>query len=265
MSSLGGNILLLVLTFLVVFGATLLGRRLLGQKETHAGSWAATLGYVTTAYGVIVGFSILFLFGQYANAKAAVGDEATSIGTAFDQATLFPESQSEIQRALVCYARAVSTEDWPAMAKHEGGSPKVDAAYFDLVVSVGVGDEPAAGALHAATATNLVAQIGSISTSREARLVTAETRMPPMLWILLLGGGALVVVLLFVVTLPARKATQATLVSLSAVFTMVMLLVVFALNGPFAPGNGRVSPRLIDETTVSMTNNAPAELTAPCS
>lgn len=264
MSGLWNNVLALVVTFLIVFAGSLLARRVLGPREVHHNSWAATLSYIATAYGVVVGFSILFLFGQYANAKQAVGDEATSVGTAYSQASLFPGGEP-IQRALVCYGRAVSTHDWPALEKHQGGSPKVDTAYHDLVVSVGEDDRPPVGALHAATATNLAAQIGSISTARETRIVTAETRLPPLLWMLTMGGGAFVVITIFVVTLPAGKGTQAGLVSMSALFTVVLVLIVLALSNPFAAGSGRVSPRLIDETVASISRTAPAAVVAPCS
>lgn len=264
MSSLWANLLVLALTFVIVGAASLLVRRLVQHREPHYGSWGATLSYIAAAYGVIVGFSILFLFGQYASARDAVGNEATSIGTAFDQATLFPQSQPSIQRALICYARAVPAYDWPAMAAHEGGSAKVDAAYQTLVASVGVGDRPSTGALQAATATNLVSQIGNISTARETRLVAAETRVPTMLWILLIGGGAFAVLLLFAVTMPARGPTQAVLVAMSAVFTVVMLLVVIALAEPFGTGGGRVTPQLINETAASMTSAATPAVGAPC-
>lgn len=259
-----GNALLLVLTFLATVIASLLLRKALRDRQSHPDSWAATLSYIATAYGVVVGFSILFLFGQYAEARQAVGNEATSIGTAYDQATLFPDSQDSIQRALVCYARSVPQYDWPSMSGHEGGAPEVSAAYHDLVVSVGVGDQPASGALHAATATNLASQIGSISTAREIRLVAAETSMPVMLWGLLIGGGLFVVVSIFVVTLAAGRKTQAILVAMSAVFTHVLLMIVLALSNPFGPGGGRVSPQLIEETTAAMTQDAPPGITASC-
>lgn len=264
MSGPWGSTLLLVVVFVIVFAVCLLIRRVVGGREPHHNSWAATLSYIATAYGVVLGFSILFLFGQFASARQAVGDEATSIGTAFEQATLFPGSQESIQRALICYARAVPLYDWPALAQHRGGSAEVDDAYGKLVVSVAEGDEPAVGALHAATATNLASQIGSISTSRETRLVAAETVMPVMLWVLLLGGGVFVVAMIYVVTLAASKGTQAWLVSMSAVFTVVMLLIVVALSDPFGPGAGRVTPRLIEETAASMTNSASAAVAAPC-
>ena len=220
-------------------------------EQVDPAPWSSTLSYVATAYGVVVGFSILFLFGQFSDARNAVGDEATSIGTAFEEAALFPDSRDGIQEALICYARSVPEYDWPAL--REGTSaPEVDRTFRALVRSLGPDDQPATGALHAGAATNLVSQVGSISTARETRLVAAETQVPPMLWVLLFGGGAFVVALIFVVTLPAGPRTQAGLVAMSGVFTTVMLLLVVALATPFASGSGRVSPRLIEETTATM-------------
>ncbi|NYF99275.1 DUF4239 domain-containing protein [Janibacter cremeus] len=264
MSSPEGNAVLLVVAFLVAFALCVGARKLVGDREVHVNSWASTLSYIATAYGVVVGFSILFLFGQFADARQAVGAEATSIGTAYNQAELFPGSRPAVQRALICYARSVPTHDWPALAEHTGGSPEVDATYLDLVLSLGERDEPATGALHAASATNLASQIGSISTAREIRIVAAETRMPPMLWALLVGGGVFVVMLIFAVTLPARRNTQALLVSMSSVFTVVLLLIVVSLANPFGTGGGRVTPRLIEETATAMTGSASPAVGAVC-
>ncbi|WP_338748133.1 hypothetical protein [Janibacter alittae] len=264
MATFAGNALILLVAFVVTFGLSLLVRRRLGDKEVHVNSWASTLSYIATAYGVVVGFSVLFLFGQFADARQAVGAEATSIGTAYNQAELFPEAQPGIQRALICYARSVPAHDWPSLVDDSVGSPKVDATYLALVLSLGEEDEPAAGALHAASATNLASQIGNISTAREIRLVAAETTVPPMLWVLLIGGGASVVMLIFAVTLPARRHAQAFLVSMSSVFTVVLLLIVVTLADPFAPGGGRVTPQLIEETADAMTASASPAISAPC-
>ncbi|UYM03546.1 bestrophin-like domain [Solicola gregarius] len=257
------NMVLIVAVAAVIAVACVLVRRALGSTTIDHGSWAATLSYVATAYGVVVGFSIIFLFGQVADARGAVGDEATSIGTAYEQAELFPESKAGIQSALICYARAVPTYDWPAMIDHEP-APEVDAAFHDLVASVGRDDRQPVGALHSGTATNLVSQVGSISTARETRLVAAETQVPVLLWILLLGGGAFVITLIFVVTYPARPRTQAFLVSMATAFTVVMILIVAALSQPFGQGTGRVSPKLIEQTTAGMESTAPPGIAASC-
>lgn len=257
------NALLLVLIAAVAAAACLLARRLLRATPVHHGSWSATLSYVATSYGILVGFSIIFLFGEFSDARQAVGDEATAIGTAYEQASLFPGSAPEIQRALVCYARAVPAYDWPALRDH-GGAAEVDTAFHDLVVSVGEGDRPPVGALHSGTATSLTAQIANISTARETRLVAAETTVPPLLWVLLVGGGGFVITLIFVVTMSARPATQAVLVSVSTVFTSFMLLLVLALSEPFGGGGGRISPHLIEDTLTTMESSASGAVTRAC-
>ncbi len=257
------NALLLVVIGLAAYGLSRLLRSRLSLRDVDPSPWAATLSYVATAYGVIIGFSVLFLFGEFADARQAVGDEATAVGTAFEEAGLYPGSRAGIQDALICYARAVPEYDWPAM-RNGDSAQQVNEAFHDIVVSVGMGDTEPVGALHSAAATNLVAQVGTISTAREARLVAAETEVPALLWVLMFGGGVLVAAMIFVVTLPARPGTQAMLVAFSSVFTLVLLLLVVALSDPFADGPGRVSPDLIEQTEQSMVSSLPSSDTVHC-
>ena len=249
---------------LVATGLSLVVRRRAEHLGTlELGPWSSTLSYVATAYGVIVGFSIILLFGEFSDARAAVGDEATSIGTAFEEARLFPDGGEEIQHALVCYARAVPEYEWPAL-RDKTSAPEVDAAYRDLIESVGAvrGTEPTT--FQPAAATNLMSQLGSISTARETRIVAAETQVPWLLWGFLVGGGLLVLALLFMVTLPASPGTQAGLVACAAVFTTALLLLVLGLSTPFSGGAGRVSPALIEQTSATMAAESPAIASLPC-
>lgn len=258
------NVALLGVVAALAFLVSYLVRRRWHRLDTlNEAPWSATLSYVATAYGVLIGFSILLLFGQFADARRAVGDEATSVGTAFEQAALFPSSAPAVQSALVCYAESVVDYDWPAM-RDGTSAPETDRAYARLVQSLGVGDQPSVGALHSATATNLASQIGAISTARETRLVAAEAEMPIMMWVLLIGGGLFVLVLIFVVTLPARPGTQASLVAAAAAFTIMMLLLVAALSAPFARGSGRVQPHLLAQTIEAMRASANAGPLAAC-
>ncbi|MDO8150489.1 DUF4239 domain-containing protein [Isoptericola sp. b408] len=256
--------LILLALGLLAAGISLLVRRTAPRLESvEPAPWSATLGYVATAFGVIIGFSILYLFGAFANARNAVGDEATSIGTAFEEVKLFEDAAPDVQHALICYARSVSADDWPAM-QDGTAAPESDAAYAGLVASLGQAGPPPEGAFSSAVATNILVQVGSISTARETRLVAASTGLPNTMWMLVVGGGLLVLVLLFVVTLPATPRTQALLMGLSTAFTGVLVILVVALNNPFAPGSGRISPNLIDQTTVAMEQSAPDVAARPC-
>jgi len=246
------TVFFLFATVAVVFGLTLLVRRALsGVGDFETQPWTSSLSYVATAYGVVLGFSIIFLFGEFAEARKAVGNEAAAIHAAFDEAQLFPESRVEIEQALLCYAHAVVEFDWPSLQDGRG-APEVDQAYRHLFTTLHEAQEPTDGTFQPATATNLVAQVGNVSTAREVRIVAARIQTPQLLWVLLLFGGSLVIVLLFVVTLRAHRFAQAGLVAVAAVFTEVMLLIVLALGAPFDPGTGRLSPTLIEDRIASM-------------
>jgi hypothetical protein len=253
---------IVAITGAAAFGLSLLVRRFVPRvDDLDPAPWSASLSYVAAAYGVIIGFSIVFLFGEYSNARQAIGDEATSIGTAFDEIRLFPDGAPEVQHALICYSRAVVEDEWPALA--DGGSaPEVDQAYKDVVLSFGRIEEPADGTFQPAAATNTFVQVGNISTARETRLVAAEVHST--LWGLIFGGGALVVGILLVASGRAHPLAQATLIGLATAFTAVMIVIVFALSSPFAEGAGRLTPQLIEETTAYMQAEAPDVAALPC-
>lgn len=258
------SVLVLAAVGAVAFGLSLLLRRLFpGLSSLDASPFSSTLAYVATAYSVVIGFSIIFMFGEFSDARQAVGDEATSIGTAFEVAQLFPDDAGSIQHALICYGRAVPEFDWPALDDRRS-APEVDTAYRNIILALGDAEQPAKSTFQPAAATNLFVQVGNISTARETRLVAAEVQLPALLWGLLLAGGLLVIGLIFVVTLSAHPVTQAVLVSLSALFTAVMILIVIALATPFASGQGRITPELIEQTTTAMESEAPDAAAQPC-
>jgi hypothetical protein len=244
-------------------GLVLVLRRARPETHTETGPAAAILSYVAAAFGILLGFVIVFLLGQAANARQAIGDEATSIGTAFDVAQLFPEVELEIQSALICYSRAVTEEEWPALADRRS-APEADDAYRTLIATYGDVEEPTDGTFQPAAATNSFVQIGGISTARVTRLVAAESAVGPLMWVSLLGSALLVLALLFVVSAPARPLTQALLMGLASVFTVILLTLVVVLNNPYHEELGPLTPRLIEENAERMTALAPEAVAEPC-
>jgi hypothetical protein len=258
-----GILAALALVFLVSAGGTLLLRKYRPQvAEVDPGPASAVMSYVAAAFAILLGFITVFLLGQAANARQAIGDEATAIGTAFDEAQLFPAGEQAIQHALICYSRSVSEKEWDALA--EGRSaPETDEAYRTLIATYGQVDEPTDRAFQPAAATNSFVQIGGISTARETRIVAAESPVRSLVWALLFGAAAFVLVLLFIVTVPARPLGQAMFLGLAGVFTAVLLLVMVVLSNPFGEG-GPLTPRLIDENLARMQTLAPEAAARPC-
>jgi hypothetical protein len=248
----------------LVFLAVLLVRR--ARPEIHdidSGPASSVLGFIAAAFGILIGFVIAFLLGQAGQARQAIGDEATSIGTAFDEAQLFPDGEPAIQHALICYSRAVTEKEWPELAQGRGAT-EADVAFRELVATYGEVDEPLDRTFQAAAATNSFAQIGAISTARETRLVTAQAGVRAPVVLLLAAGAILVVVLLFVTTAGARPMPQALLLGAAGLFAAVLVMLVVVLNNPFAEGLGPVTPTLIENTTDRMVALAPDAAAEPC-
>lgn len=258
-----GILAALAVVFLVAAGGTLLLRKYRPQvAEVEPGPASAVLSYVAAAFAILLGFMTVFLLGQAANARQAIGDEATAIGTAFDEAQLFPEGEQDIQHALICYSRSVSEKEWDALAERRS-APETDEAYRALIATYGQVDEPTDRAFQPAAATNSFVQIGGISTARETRIVAAESPVRSLVWALLFGAAGFVLVLLFIVTVPARPLGQAVFLGLAGVFTAVLLLVVVVLSNPFGKG-GPLTPRLIDENLARMEALVPEVAARPC-
>src|SRR4051794_1739257 len=77
-----------------------------------------------TAYMVIVAFVFFIAFESYGGAKGDAEDEATATLSMFHAARPFgPSARAGLEEQVICYAREVISDGWPAMRK--GGASAV--------------------------------------------------------------------------------------------------------------------------------------------
>jgi hypothetical protein len=254
---------ILVVAGVAIGGAAFAMRRLRSGVDVDTGAAGGVLSYVSAAFAILLGFVIVFLLGQAMNARQAIGDEATAIGTAFDEAQLFPDGEEDIQYALICYSRAVTEREWDTLADGRS-APEADDTYRALIATYGDIDGSTDSVFQPGAATNSFVQIGGISTARETRIVAATSHIGPLMWVLLFGAAVLVLILLFVVTTAARPIIQALLLGFAGLFTAAMLALVLVLNSPFSEA-GPLEPTLIEDNTERMVTLAPEAAAQPCS
>ena len=94
MSQLAVATILVVVGLVAAAGVLAIRRLRPGVEDIDPGPASAALSYVAAAFGILIGFMIVFLLGEVTEARHATGEEATAIGTAFDEAQLFPESEA---------------------------------------------------------------------------------------------------------------------------------------------------------------------------
>src|SRR5262245_36060324 len=88
---------------------------------------AGVFAFLGTAFAVLLAFVVLEAFSSFNDAKTGAEEEAISVVELSRTAEFFPAVQRDpVEGVLICYARAVIHNEWPAM-KHGKRSPVVQA------------------------------------------------------------------------------------------------------------------------------------------
>src|SRR4051812_32752479 len=189
------------LAALIILGAAALSAAgmLIIRRRAPAGTIfndliPAGAGYTVagTAYMVIVAFVFFIAFESYGGAKADAEEEATATLAMFHAAGPFaPAVRVKLQGQVICYAREVISDGWPAMRKTGGGSPVVDARVSAMEASaeqVPVNDPKQAAAFDHWFALNEERRHG-----RQGRIGEASGLVPPVVWLILIIGAVVVI------------------------------------------------------------------------
>jgi hypothetical protein len=194
-----------------------------------------------TIFAVIVGFVFLLAFQSYQNARNDSQSEALAALALFNVAEHFPQPvQGRLQGGVICYARAVINDEWPAMAD-ERSSPLVDAWAFRLDTTFDRFDPR--GSAESDAAQNWFEQSDALDTGRRGRLAEASRVVPTTIWILLLLAGFAVIgfVLLFA-DIGERPISQVALVVAVATAVAASLLTVNFVDRPYGDHDGAITP-----------------------
>ena len=117
------------------------------RSMEDAGEIFSTVG---TGLAVLIAFLIVAAFGHYQEARDAVGKEAVAVQQQYVMASYFDEVDSTaLQGEVLCYARAVVDDEWPAMQRGSD-SDRVQGwvdAMDDTMREASVGDQKQVEAL----------------------------------------------------------------------------------------------------------------------
>lgn len=220
-----------VIVFAVLLGALALGAlanhwvRPFAKSEVQGVKLELLISPLVTLTVLLLAFVLVQVFASYRASKDASGLEAGRVVFEYDLAGYYEDPIAQpMQSALICYARAVAHQDWPALA----GDPELS---------------PAAGRWGAALDTSfaklrvidngqpygtLLSADKERTDGRRLRLVQARPTMPVELQLLLLGTSALAVLGIAAFTLPyvSRRTQIGALVVLTTVLGVVLLSIV---------------------------------------
>ena len=159
-------------------------------------------------------------------------------------------ARAKLQGQVICYAREVISDGWPAM-REGGGSPVVDArvaAMEETAEQVPVKDAKQAAAFEHLFALNDERRQG-----RQGRIGEAEGLVPPVVWLILIIGAAVVIasVALFA-DRDEAAVTQAAMAVAVAIIVVSGLVLVRFLDKPYEDKSGSIKPTAMERTLAGM-------------
>src|SRR3954447_2235747 len=248
------------LATLIIFGVAALSAAgmLLLRRRAPSGTFfkdpipgGAVYTVVGTAYMVILAFVFFVAFESYGGAKADAEDEATATLAMFHAAGPFGRAaRAELQGQVICYAREVISDGWPAL-REGGGSPVVDARVSAMEESAE--QTPVNGAKQAAAFEHWFTSNEERRQGRQGRIGEADGLVPPVVWLILIIGAAVVIASVALFADRAETAvTQAALVAAVAIIVVSGLVLVRFLDKPYEDKSGSIRPTAMARTLAQM-------------
>jgi Protein of unknown function (DUF4239) len=240
-----------------------LGTRDVFLADTTRG--AGVYGVAGTGFAVLLAFVVLVAFEQFNDAKDGAQAESDAVIELFRDAAFFDRAdRTRMQADLVCYARAIVEQEWPAMREGNGDPlPVVErwvvdlqAVYQRLPVRT-----PREEAVFASILELRTARIDA----RRERLSQAEPTVTSPVWFILIVGALVSIgfVLLFIDRRGEAFLAQAALISTVTVIVVAGLLLVWFLDHPYEDQAGSIKPEEMRRAIEVMEAEQPG-LNLPC-
>lgn len=206
--------------------------------SSRADTYMAVLG---TTFAVMLAFVILFSLQSYQHAREGASREAVAIAELHVIAeVLGGQSGEALHGQLYCYARSVISDEWPAM--RAGGPSEVTQSWVDSMAHDFAAANPV-GAKQEVAYAQWFDEQALRREGRRARLAEATPSVPLPMWIVL-GIGATTILAYMCAQADRREPAliQALPIGLVAALVAAGLLVVFALDHPYANWSGNIKP-----------------------
>jgi hypothetical protein len=196
-----------------------------------------TVEFVGLAYAILVGFVIVSLWQDQAEAREAVSSEASTLQDIVSiSRVLPPDDANGIRAAVRSYCQAVVDEEW-ALLRRGSTSPRAEAraqAIFSAVTAV-----DSSGPVATTLQSSMIGSVRDFAARRNHRLELADVRLPGELWLLVILATFVLIVLVSGFESDGPSDIRTTLV-IAGMMGMLLFAIV-ALSYPFS-GDVSISP-----------------------
>jgi len=227
---------------------------------------SGVFGVLATGFSVLLGFIVFLAFTSYDESRSGAETEALMVAQQVENAQFFPgEAAGELTGELVCYGRYVVSAEWDRMRSDTLGD-QLNPWGVELFETL-QGVEPSTASQQSAY-DKWLEQTSSREQARLDRVHGAVGVIPTQLWIVLFFIAAVIFVyMLFFADSAERAVTQAVLMGAVVSVIVMLFLLLYALDNPFAQGVGGLDPlameralRIVDEEIRALGTS----VTIPC-
>ncbi len=231
--------------FVIAVAATAVGGLLIARRRVspatlskHNDVGGVVFSIVGTIYAVVLAFVVVVTWEALGDADERAAQEAGVLGDVIRDAGLFPDPErTELQAELLEYTNAVIDEEWPAMAA--GGASQHVSDTLDRIFESFSRIDPTTqreANIHA----EMLSRLNDLSDHRRLRLLSADNKVPVLMWLMLLTGGLITVGFSYFLGVENDRSHVLMTAALAAMIGLTLYLI-FALDHPFS-GAVRVEP-----------------------
>ena len=242
--------------------AVLVHRTRKTADDGEAPDYRVVLGFVSSAYGLLLGLLVVFAVGHYSDSRNQAEAESTSLVALYDSLGVYsPEIRHKVRHNIVCYMRSIVSDDWPSMEDGNSTEDPRALAWGDRVRD-DVRNLPLDTPHESSAYGRAVGFITDASKSRQQLLFFTEPRIPTPLWVVIYVGVFLLVFLIALHYTDDSRGRVIALTSLTVLLTVV-ISVLAILDRPFGVGT-LVQPNEMRQAITLLSQGTNPSTLRPC-
>jgi amino acid transporter len=202
---------------------------------------AGVFGVLATGFSVLLGFIVFLAFTSYDQSRSGAEQEALVVVQQVENAQFFPQpAGGELTGELVCYGRSVVYDEWDRMRAGTQGD-SINPWSVKLFRTLQTARPQTATQQSAYD--KWLDQTSTREEARRDRIHGAVGVIPTTLWIALFFIAAVIFIFtLFFADSGERAVAQGMLIGSVVSVIAALMLLLYALNGPFHKGVGGLQP-----------------------
>jgi hypothetical protein len=217
------------------------------KSEIQGVKLEALVGPIVSLTVLLIAFTLVTVFASFQRGQTAAADEARKVDNQFETAQYLNEPErQEVLAATTCYALAVSTYEWEAMAD---GRTASEVSPWTKAIRAGYADMVKADNVPSGVMSALLAADRDRAEARSKRLTEARPAVPTELKFLLVLSASLGILALGTFTLGyiSRKVQIGVL----SILALVFVLFLAAISDMDRPYDGIIAAPPDDITRVA--------------